>query len=79
MKAVLVPTGASTALMIESRRATGYDTGMAREGALVYLIDTAAGSGNGPIKVIGPAAGDAGRRTVAHGRQSDRPCCQRWR
>ncbi len=54
IKAVMVPTGASTALMVESRRASGYDSRIAQEGALVYLIDTGAGSGNGPTRVIGP-------------------------
>lgn len=52
VKAVIVPTGPTTALMVESRRALGYDAQLVKPGALVYSIDTSLGSGAGPIKIF---------------------------
>jgi M6 family metalloprotease-like protein len=51
IKAVMVPTGATTAVIVESRRALGYDEFMAEEGALVYTLDTSVYTGYGPIVV----------------------------
>ena len=52
-KMVVVPTGMTSALVVESRRAEGYDTnGAFSPGALVYFIDTAVGSGNGVLRVL---------------------------
>lgn len=55
-KAVIVPVGETKAVVIESRRATTYDSNMTKEGALVYVVDSSLQSGNGPIKVY-PAGG----------------------
>lgn len=49
-KAIIVPIDSTTALAVESRRKIGFDE-KAREGALVYLIDTKLSGGSGPIQV----------------------------
>ena len=52
-KMVVVPTGLTSAVVVESRRAEGYDTnGAFSPGPLVYFIDTAIASGNGVLKVL---------------------------
>ncbi len=51
-KAVMVPTGETTAVVVESRRALGFDERIAKEGALIYLVDTAIQSGHGSIQVL---------------------------
>ena len=51
VKAVVVPLTETTALVVESRRALGYDFHLRKEGALVYKVDTSARSGEGPIVV----------------------------
>lgn len=51
MKAVIVPTGPTSAVVIESRRAEGLDKNMVKPGVLVYTVDTSVSSGLGPIKV----------------------------
>jgi len=50
-KMIVARLGASRAVVVESRRRLGYDTALTREGALVYLVDTSAASGRGPIRV----------------------------
>ena len=53
-KGIVIPTSTSTALLVESRKAEGYDSTLSPDevGLLVYKIDTKIGSGNGPIAVI---------------------------
>ena len=52
-KMIVIPTGTTTALVVESRRAEGYDTnGTWSPGVLVYSIDTSIATGNGPLKVL---------------------------
>ena len=51
IKAVVVPLTETTALVVESRRALGYDSHLRKEGALVYMIDTSVPGGEGPIVV----------------------------
>lgn len=51
-KAVIVPLDGTRALVIESRRALGYDTALEEVGALVYLVDTNIYSGEGTIVVL---------------------------
>jgi hypothetical protein len=65
-KAVIVPTGESTAVVVESRRAIGYDGALGSEGVIVYLVDTSKPSGAGPITVVGDALG-SGESTVVDG------------
>lgn len=51
-KAVMVPTGPTSAVIVESRRALGYDSNLIKPGALVYSIDTSISTGQGPIQVF---------------------------
>ena len=53
-KGIVIPTSTSTALLIESRRAQGFDQKLKPDevGLVVYAIDTKIGSGAGSIKVI---------------------------
>jgi M6 family metalloprotease-like protein len=50
-KAVVVPIDSTRGIMVESRRKIGFDKEIPNEGALVYLVNTALPSGNGPIQV----------------------------
>ena len=51
-KAVIVPLGNSSALVVESRRAVGTDQELIKEGALVYTVDTSLAPGDAPIRVL---------------------------
>ncbi len=51
-KAVVVPTGSTTALVVESRRAIGLDSKLEKPGLLVYRVDTSKQSGLGPVQVL---------------------------
>jgi M6 family metalloprotease-like protein len=51
-KAVMLPIGTSRAVVVESRRAVGYDAALSRVGAVVYVVDTSIPSGSGPIQVM---------------------------
>lgn len=51
-KAVVIPTGTTTALIVESRRAIGLDSKLVKPGLLVYRVDTSRQSGMGPVQVI---------------------------
>jgi len=50
-KAVIVPIDSTSALVVESRRKIGFDKNAPKEGALVYIVNTAQPGGNGPIQV----------------------------
>lgn len=52
MKAVIIPICERTALVVESRRATGVDQDLIKEGALVYTVDTSIEPGGAPIRVL---------------------------
>ena len=51
-KSVMIPLSETAALMVESRRAAGYDAKIPREGVLVYRVDTAIPTGQGAIQVL---------------------------
>ncbi len=51
IKAVIVPLSRTKALVVESRRAIGIDSKIAKTGALVYIVDSSVQSGYGPVKV----------------------------
>ena len=51
-KILVVPLGSQRALVVEARRRIGYDTGLQKEGALVYVVDTSFQSGEGTIRVL---------------------------
>lgn len=63
-KAVIIPTGKTTAIVVESRRAEGYDRDLPRPGLLVYTIDTRLTSHQGAIRVqkLNGRAGDTRHR-----------------
>ena len=52
VKALVVPIHDTRAVVVESRRAIGYDTALSREGAVAYVVDTAIASGYGPVQVL---------------------------
>lgn len=58
MKAVIVPLGPNRILVVESRRAVGYDKKLSKTGALVYVIDTTIASGEGTLVVHPQNSGD---------------------
>lgn len=51
-KAVMIPLGERSALVVESRRATGTDQDLVKEGALVYTVDTSVERNGAPIRVL---------------------------
>jgi M6 family metalloprotease-like protein len=51
LKAVVVPTGRSSAVLVEARRRIGEDARLCDEGVLVYSVDASVRSGNGPVRV----------------------------
>ncbi|MBI5933527.1 MAG: hypothetical protein HY867_07440 [Chloroflexi bacterium] len=58
LKAVIVPLGVNRILVVESRRALGYDEKISKEGALVYVVDTTIASGYGTLAVYPVLDGD---------------------
>ncbi|MFZ6655368.1 hypothetical protein [Undibacterium sp. TJN19] len=50
-KIIIVPTGKTTAIIVESRRAEGYDSSIPQPGPLVYTIDTRLSSHDGAIRI----------------------------
>ena len=52
VKAVVIPTGPTTALVVESRRALGLDSKLRKEGLVVYRVNSKNQSGFAPIQVI---------------------------
>lgn len=58
-KMVVVPTGPSTAYVIESRRAIGIDEKACSTGVLVYHVDSSVPTGSGPVRVVDATPGDA--------------------
>lgn len=51
-KAVVIPTGATTALIVESRKPIGIDGKLSKSGLLVYRVDTSVQSGRGVVQVL---------------------------
>jgi M6 family metalloprotease-like protein len=51
IKAIVVPLDSSSVLVVESRRKIGFDKNMGKEGALVYVVNTALEGGSGPIQI----------------------------
>lgn len=51
IKLAIVPTGRNTAVIVESRRAEGFDSKLPKPGALVYTIDTRLSTHDGAIRV----------------------------
>ena len=51
IKALILPLSRTKALVVESRRAIGLDSKIAKTGALVYIVDSTVQSGYGPVRV----------------------------
>ncbi|MEN9713523.1 MAG: hypothetical protein RLZZ164_187 [Actinomycetota bacterium] len=51
-KALVIPINTTTNLVVESRKAIGIDSKLAKPGLLVYRVDTSLTSGYGPIQVL---------------------------
>ena len=51
LKAIVVPTGLSTAYVVEARKRVGQDARLCEDGVLVYSVDAAVRSGHGPVRV----------------------------
>ncbi|MEU1310525.1 M6 family metalloprotease domain-containing protein [Streptomyces cinnamoneus] len=51
-KIAVVRTGATTAYVAESRRAEGNDPRPCSTGVLIYKVDSAVATGNGPVRVM---------------------------
>jgi len=52
VKALVVPVSETQVVVVETRRANGIDANIRKTGALVYLVNSKVGSGNGSIKVF---------------------------
>lgn len=50
-KAVMIPVSPTRVVVVESRRRIGYDVGLVKEGALVYVVDSSIWTGDGPLVV----------------------------
>ncbi|MEU4449184.1 M6 family metalloprotease domain-containing protein [Actinosynnema sp. NPDC050801] len=59
-KGVVVRTSATTVLVAEARARTGLDSAACATGVLVYSVNTAAASGNGPVLVKDARPGSGG-------------------
>ena len=55
IKGAVIPISEHQAIVIESRRALRFDIRLSEreQGILMYLVDTAISTGNGPIRIIG--------------------------
>lgn len=68
LAAIMVPLSANRSLVVESRRAIGWDQALVDVGAVVYTVDTNVASGSGPIRVLnGQQALGLGETLTAEG------------
>ncbi len=51
LKAIVVPTGISSAYVVEARKRIGQDARLCDDGVLVYSVDASVRSGYGPVRV----------------------------
>jgi M6 family metalloprotease-like protein len=63
-KIVVVPTGPTSAVVVESRRIEGYDASGFTPGVLVYFIDTSINSGTGVVRVLPINDADVSKATA---------------
>jgi M6 family metalloprotease-like protein len=52
LKAVVIPTGISSAFVVEARKRIGQDAGLCEDGILVYSVDASVRSGYGPVRIF---------------------------
>ncbi len=64
IKALVVPLSTKEALVLESRRGVGFDSEIAKEGVLPYVINTTIASGQGTI-VVKPGSYSGNRKINA--------------
>ncbi|MDQ2942032.1 MAG: M6 family metalloprotease domain-containing protein [Chloroflexota bacterium] len=57
-KIVVIPTGATSAFVIESRQAVRNDAAACSTGVLMYTVDSSIVTGAGPIRVVDATPGD---------------------
>jgi M6 family metalloprotease-like protein len=55
---IVLPLSETRAIVIESRRPIGWDRQLVESGALVYLVDTAVDTSEGPIQILADMFGD---------------------
>lgn len=55
---IVLPLSATRAIVIESRRPIGWDKQLVESGALVYLVDTAVNTTEGPIQILADIFGE---------------------
>jgi M6 family metalloprotease-like protein len=63
-KMVVVPTGPTSAVVVESRRIEGYDASGFSPGVLAYFIDTSISSGTGVVHVLPINDADVSKATA---------------
>jgi M6 family metalloprotease-like protein len=51
LKAIVVPTGLSSAYVVEARKRIGQDSQLCEDGVLIYSVDASVSSGHGPVLV----------------------------
>jgi len=68
---VIVKAGAALAVCVEFRAAAGLDANITQPGVLVYVVDTAAQSGRGPIRVLPLNSTDASMLSSTLSRAGD--------
>ena len=59
-KLAVIPTGPSTALVLESRSAIGLDAEACSTGVVAYWVDSSVATGLGPIRIVDATPGDPG-------------------
>jgi M6 family metalloprotease-like protein len=64
-KFAVIPTGPSSAYVIESRRAARLDATACSSGVLIYEVDSGIPTGMGPIRVVDATPGDPGSALCA--------------
>jgi len=67
IKIAVAKLSSSRAVVVESRRRLGYDTGLSKEGAIVYVVDTLVRSGEGVLRVLPLNDSDQTKMSVALG------------
>ena len=66
-KIAVAKLSSSRALVVESRRRIGYDSGLTKEGVVAYVVDTSVRSGEGVIRVLPINDSDVTKMSVALG------------
>jgi M6 family metalloprotease-like protein len=73
LKAVVVPTGPSSTLVVEARRKLGHDARLCEQGILVYSVDATILSGHGPVRIRAAQRDRSGERINECGLLSEAP------